>query len=117
VLLKRENTSCHLHLSYFDSHHFYTIKHLPVVPRVGENFTIPYFRAKVGSDWFYARSIEHQFEDNKQIIYIRLSDGRYNLFWHLRKDEAYLKEEISTHDDYSGEDYELKYSMRLQRYV
>jgi hypothetical protein len=58
----------HLNLSYFNSRHYAIINHLAIVPRVGENIRIPYFKAKVGTTSFYVRSIEHQFEDINRLF-------------------------------------------------
>lgn len=82
----------------YDNYAFFTIKTLNEIPRVGETIEIPFFNAKLQSTLFYVERVKHEFQDGKQIIYIFLKNGLYNLFWHYRKDEAELKREVSIHD-------------------
>ena len=86
----------------------FTAKHLRHIPRVGEAVDIPYFRAKLGGDYFFVEKINHEFYDGKHVIYITLKRGFYNKYWHIRKDEAQLKREIGLHDFYELEDFQLQ---------
>lgn len=104
------------YLEYFDKRAYITINYLPIVPRVGEGIRFPFFKAMVGTDFFYVRKIDHEFDDTKQSIKIKLGSGDYNLFWHLKKDEEYGKGHISWDDYYhSSNDYKLKekYGLRM----
>ncbi|MDQ3396041.1 MAG: hypothetical protein M3512_18300 [Bacteroidota bacterium] len=73
---------------HHDSFISFETQSLPVVPRVGENITIPYFKAHLHTDYFHVESIGHTFRDLEQTIDIWLKTGTYNLFWHFRKDQA-----------------------------
>lgn len=89
---------------------------LPVIPRVGENIDLPFFKAYLGTTSFYVESIQHDFRDNQQIIHFRLKDGRYNLYWHFRKDKAWEEGGISIHDLIYLDDWELKRQLKIGRY-
>ena len=102
-------------LEYFDNREYITIDELPVIPRVGEQIWFPFFKAMVGTEYFYVRKIDHYFDDTKQSITIRLGSGEYNLFWHLKKDEEYEKGNVSWDEYYSSMDYRLKERFRLKR--
>lgn len=96
-----------LSIHYFENYVSFKLNHLPVVPRVGEQMHIPFFRAGIGMSSFYVSSINHYLDDKKQYIHLTLQVGTYNQAWHLRKDEAYLKGQISLKEYYSNNDYEL----------
>lgn len=105
------------YLEYFDSRAYITINDLPIVPRVGEGIRFPFFKAMVGTDFFYVRKVDHEFDDTKQSIKIKLGSGDYNLFWHMKKDEEYGKGHISWDDYYhSSNDYKLKDNLGIRRW-
>tara|TARA_R110002050_G_scaffold187306_1_gene321742 strand:+ start:18603 stop:19211 length:609 start_codon:yes stop_codon:yes gene_type:complete len=89
---------------------------LPVLPKVGEQVTIPYFSAKSG-DHFYVNSIHHCFFDGIQTIEIVLRPGLYNKYLDLRKEEAFLKGQISWEDYFNADDYDLRSRLGLPRYL
>lgn len=101
-------------LEYFDNLAYITIDYLPVIPRIGEQIWFPFFKEKVGTNYFYVRKIDHYFEDTKQSINITLGYGEYNLFWHLKKDEEYKKRHVSWEDYRSSNDYRLEESLGLR---
>lgn len=84
------------------------------MPRVGENIEIPYFQAKIGCQMFYVDSIHHFLEDKKQKIGIFLRSGSFNQYLHLRKDEAYLKREITDEEFRAPMDYTVKEKLKLR---
>lgn len=96
-----------LSIHYFENYISFKLNHLPVVPRVGEQMHIPFFRAGIGMSSFYVSSINHYLDDKKQSIHLTLKVGTYNQAWHFRKDEAYLKGEVSLKEYYSNNDFEL----------
>lgn len=98
---------------YFNNEACLTVNHLPVVPRVGEQVEIPFFKAKVGRTTFFVKSIDHLFLDDMHRVDFILAPGNYNYYWHLRKDEAYLKGEISIEEYFSERDYRLQEKLRL----
>lgn len=89
-------------LKYFEKNVSLTFTDLPIVPRVGEKVQIPFFRAIVGKEYFYVTRIEHYIDNTKQTIQFTLASGDYNLFWHLKKDEEYVKGNISLEEYYSS---------------
>lgn len=92
-----------------DKVEFLLINDLPIVPRVGEQVIIPFFKATVGTDCFHVRKIDHYIDETKQSIRITLKAGEYNLFWHLKKDEEYEKGNISIHEYIANNEFLLKH--------
>lgn len=101
---------------YFDNYVSLVINQLPVMPRVGEQMWIPYFKEKVGTNLFFVDSVHHYFNDTKQSISISLSPGSYNSFWAIRKDEAYLKGEISSNEYFTSKDDNAKKKLGYKRW-
>jgi hypothetical protein len=79
-----------------------------VVPRIGEKVELEYFQECCGTRSFYVKKIRHFLDRGCQTIEIELADGDYNLFWHLRLDEALEKMQIDWREAFWGNDYELK---------
>ena len=48
----------------------------------------------MGRTSYYVKDVRHRLRNGYQIVEIELAEGDYNLFWHLRLDEAIAKEEI-----------------------
>lgn len=86
---------------------------LPIVPRVGENVEVDFFKAYVGTRNFYVSEIRHSLENDLQIVYIDLVSGWYNSFWHYRKDQARLEGQISLEEYYSHDDATLKNKLNI----
>lgn len=103
-------------MHYFDEYAYLTVNHLPILPRVGEQVNIPYFKAKVGTSMFYVESVDHLFTDKVQYVGINLRAGYFNHYWQIRKDEAFIKGEISPHEYYQVRDSQLKERLKLQKY-
>ena len=101
-------------LRYFDRYVSFKLDHLPVMPRVGENIELPFCKAKLGTDFFYVNSIHHYITCEKQIIGIDLRFGSYNQYLHWRKDEAYLKHELSNEEYHAPMDYTIKEKLKLR---
>ncbi|HJN06459.1 MAG TPA: hypothetical protein QF480_07575 [Bacteroidales bacterium] len=95
-------------LSYFDRYISFSVDNLPQLPRIGESFEVPYFYQYIGCRMFHVESIYHDFYDCTQYITIRLKSGSYNKYWHIRKDEAECKREVSLHDLYKIDDWDLQ---------
>ncbi|WP_140991206.1 hypothetical protein [Paucihalobacter ruber] len=89
---------------------------LSFIPKVGDNFTIPYLRAKFRFDMFYVYDVHHNFIDDVHAIYISLKQGLYNSFWHQRLDEAQFKNEISIMDLINLSEADIKEKLGYRRY-
>lgn len=90
---------------------------VPVTPRVGDNIDLPFFKAYLATTSFYVESVQHEFRDNQQIIYIRLETGHYNLYWHFRKDKAWEEQEIPFHEMIHMDELELKRRLKVGKYL
>jgi hypothetical protein len=86
---------------------------LPVVPRVGEQVSLPFFSAHLGEKHFYVEKIDHKFEEDAQIISIWLRAGTYNSYWHYRKDKAQEENELPFFDFIKMDDFELKKKLKV----
>ncbi|MCM4169821.1 hypothetical protein KCTC52924_03601 [Arenibacter antarcticus] len=63
-------------LRYFEEQWgYFKCDKLAFIPRLGENITIPFLKARVGTDWFYVDSIRHILEGSTQRIEIGLKGG------------------------------------------
>lgn len=91
------------------------IENLPVLPRIGEEIEIPYFEAYLNATQFHVDNIKHSFSSTRQEVIIYLKPGKYNLFWHYRKDQAEEEREVPIQDIYFLEDYELKKKLGIGR--
>lgn len=92
------------------------LKKIMNLPRIGENVTIPFLKAKVDTDYFYVDDIRHHFEGNTQRIDIHLLSGSYNSYWYNRKHQAIEENEISFREIYDLYEFQLKKLLRIGRY-
>lgn len=81
---------------------------LPVMPRVGEEFSIPFFSAYMETSLFFVEEIKYDLWEDTQIVNIWLRAGSYNSYWHYRKDKAIEEYEIGFMDTFHLEEHELK---------
>ncbi|APA65653.1 hypothetical protein [Maribacter sp. 1_2014MBL_MicDiv] len=103
-------------LSYFEGDKgYFKCNELCYIPRVGENITINFLKAKVGTDWFYVDKIRHDFYENTQIIEISLKSGIYNKYFHYEKYKAYEEGVINTYDLFNTHEVSIKRKMGLKR--
>lgn len=100
-------------IGYYGRYIYFTLDHLPEIPRVGEQFSIPHFNYHLGSNYFHVESIYHSFEDTKQVVTIVLKNGEYNKYWHIRRDEAECRREVPYDDLHNLSDYHLKRKLGL----
>ena len=100
----------------FDRYSWFILDELPFIPRIGECIEIPFLREKVGCSIYYIESIDHELTDSKQSVNIHLNPSSPNLYFRLRKDEAYLKGEISSDVYYSKKDWEIKEKLKLRKF-
>lgn len=110
-----KKTEYWLRMFYFDNYACVILNELPIIPRVGEYIEVPFFSAKVGTTSFYVHSIQHRLSTTKQIIDITLNPGMYNYYWRIRKDEAFLKAEITWDEYFDHMDYDTKKKLKLLR--
>lgn len=90
---------------------------LPVVPRVGEQVSIPFFAAYLKTSHFYVDKIDHSFEEDLQTVKIWLKQGYYNSYWHYRKDKAEEEHEVGFMDFFDLEEHELKRKLGVGKKV
>ena len=92
---------------------YWTLHSLAHVPRVGEQMDLPFFKAKLCYSTFHVKNIIHELYRDMQIVNIWLEAGRYNKFWHIRRDEAELKNQVHWRDFLDKDDNELQQDLGL----
>jgi len=85
------------------------------MPRIGENITVPFLRAKVGTDSFYVQDIRHQFFGSTHLIDIDLKGGYFNSYYYFRKHEGMEKGEIGFGIGHKYYEWEVKEMLGLRR--
>ncbi|MEJ8802828.1 hypothetical protein [Pontibacter sp. H249] len=81
---------------------------LPVVPRVGEEVSVPFFSAYMRASHFFVEEINHYFDEETQVVKLWLRPGSYNTYWRFRKDKAKEEYEVGFMDFFELEEHELK---------
>lgn len=99
---------------YFKTYGYFKCSNLTYIPRIGENIRLPFFRAKMGTDFFYVTDIRQTFEGNTQHIEIILKGGFYNAYWHYRKHKALEIGEIGLGEQYNLYEYQMKQRLGLK---
>ncbi|QKJ63339.1 hypothetical protein [Flavobacterium sp. M31R6] len=114
--LEFNETEYVFYLNYNKVYGSFTLTKIMNLPRIGENVTIPFLKAKVNTDYFYVDDIRHYFEGNTQRIDIYLLAGSFNSYWYNRKHQAVEENEISFRDLYDLYDFQLKKLLKIGRY-
>ena len=95
-------------VNYFERYANVKCSNLSQLPRVGENISLPFLKAKIGTDFFYVDDIRHSLLNNQQIIDISLKVGRFNSYWYYRKHKALETGEIGLFEEFKLNDYQIK---------
>ncbi|WP_417873984.1 hypothetical protein [Xanthomarina gelatinilytica] len=103
-----------INVEYFKRYASFNCKPLKYLPKIGENITLHFLRAKVGTDYFYVQDIRHSFIENKQIIDLYLKSGYYNSYWYYRKHKALEEGEIGIGEQYDLYEYQMKERLGLR---
>lgn len=59
-------------ISYRGKYFGFMLIELPVIPRIGENFQVPFAKAALGFDSFVIKDITYTLKGNKQIVDLKL---------------------------------------------
>lgn len=111
-----EKTEVYFLVSNDNSFSSFKCNNLSHIPKVGDNISIPYLRAKFRFDMFYVYDVHHNFIDDVHRIDISLKQGLFNSFWHHRLDEAKFKNEISIMDQIELSEGDIKEKLGYRRY-
>lgn len=90
------------------------VKTLAHIPKIGEDVNLDIMYGMLGTPAFYVQDIWHSFEQGKQTIYIILKDGSYSLYWHIKKEEAEMKGELSFDDIINMSEFDMKRKLGLR---
>lgn len=93
-----------------------SFKELQVLPRIGESVYFPYLKEYTQSTYFFVKNINHHFYNGTQTVEIELEEGDYNLFWHFRRDEGFLKDELDPFDRFDLSETELREKLGIIPY-
>lgn len=116
LVLDFSNVEIHFSLKYFDQFGFFSCKELKYLPRIGENITIPFLRAKLGTDYFYVESIRNRFEGTTHFIEYKLNPGYYNSYLYNMRHKAVEEDKISLKEFYILGEFGLKRKLKIGRY-
>lgn len=94
---------------------YLTMNSLPIVPRIGEEVQVPFFKTYVGEEFFYVKSIRHDIYDKQQVVSIHLEGGHYNKWWHYKRDEAIEKGQVDWIEALFSSDRALKKELGVSR--
>ena len=114
VNLNYKDTHIVFYASYFGESAQIQVNQISHLPRIGDNISLPIFRGKIGTDFFYVEDVRHTFEGTTQQIDIRLIPGSFNSYWYHRKHKAFELGEVSIQDQIYLDDYELKNKLGLR---
>ncbi|WMI64104.1 hypothetical protein RBH94_08470 [Aestuariibaculum sp. YM273] len=106
-------TTMLVHVEYFKNFGAFNCKSLKYLPRIGENISIRFLKAKIGIDFFYVQDIKHSFEENRHIIDLYLKGGIFNSYWYYRKHKAEELNEINFRDIHNLYDFQIKEKLGL----
>lgn len=98
----------HFHISYFDYRCQFTVNHLTHLPRIGDRISLPFVSASIPINYFYVDDIQHEFENNTQIISIILKVGSHSEYFRYMKDRALQLGEISFRESYELNEDKIK---------
>lgn len=79
-----------LFFSYFDSSGNFTIG-LDIIPRVYEEFNMYFIKGKVGTERFWVKKVEHEYNDEGVRIFLWLEGGILNRYREMAVEEALFK--------------------------
>ena len=98
--------------SFLESHFDFTLYNLAVLPRVGENIHIPFFKARLDMQYFYVEEVNYIFEKEFQIVEIWCKAGFGNQYLKFRKDKAEALGEISRDEIWKVNNYSMERKLR-----
>jgi hypothetical protein len=106
--LSFKNIIYHFYISYFDYRCQFTVDHLTHLPRIGDRISLPFVSASIPLNYFYVDYIQHELENNTQIVIISLKVGRHNEYYSYMKDRALELGEISFRESYELNEDKIK---------
>ncbi|WP_026838195.1 hypothetical protein [Gillisia sp. JM1] len=95
-------------ISYMDRHFCFSLNHLPIIPRVGENIDIPFAKAALGFRSFFVDNISYTFIGEKQIVDIFLYGGESNQYLKMRKDKASALKQLHHKEFWKMSNYDME---------
>ena len=102
-------------VEFYKEYASFKCNELTYLPKIGENITIPFLKAKVGTDYFYVEDIRHNFYGQKQTIEILLKVGSFNSYWYYRKHKAYEQGELGRGAEYYLNEHQMKEILGLRK--
>lgn len=88
---------------------------LDVIPRIGENLYVPYFKAKLKHCDFFVERIDHDFIETRHLISIRLMVGYANQHKQYKKDQVYAEGHMSMDEYFNLNSYDMQELIRSRK--
>ena len=95
LLMKHHDNSCNIDTS------------MPVLPREFELIRFPFVKAKIGTEYFWVKRVEHEIVENNTTITLWLEGGFLNKYRELALDKAIFQGRIHFMDVYHKSEFEL----------
>ncbi len=105
-LFQHDGLKIEMYMRHFDDR--CTIKTtLPVLPREYETIRFPFVKAKLGTDQFWVKTVEHKIEGENQSVFLWLEGGYINRYREFALDKALFEGWIHFMDLYHKHSFEL----------
>jgi hypothetical protein len=113
LFMKEGTVLCQCRFNYFNKWGYFNVG-LNFLPRERESFRFYFMKPKVGTDSFYVKRVDHNINDNRNVIEIFLDGGiTETLYYQLLKEKALFYRRIGYDQYYSyGTNYKLEDTIR-----
>jgi hypothetical protein len=110
-LFKADGIKHDLHASYFNNNIYATVWLLRT-PLIYEGFTFSFFKARVGTSWFYVEDIHHTLTKGEHSIRVQLTGGILNRYREELLERARFEQLIDYSDIMNMGSWELDDNLR-----
>lgn len=111
-ILSFKQVEYNIMITYMDRYFCFTLNHLPIIPRIGENMDIPFARAALGFRSFFVDNISYILTGETQIVDIYLYAGEANQYLKMRKDKARALRQLHHEDFWKMSNYDMESKLR-----
>lgn len=111
-LFQQQGIKVYFFIKSYDNYcSFFTT--LNVLPRLFETVRFPFVHAKVGTDFFWVRKVEHEIDENTASTTLWLESGFVNLYREFLVDKALFYGEIGIMDEHQKHPFEIDQMLKL----
>lgn len=111
-LFRTNGVKVYLIFQNYDSY-CYIYTSLPVLPREFETIRFPFVKAKVGTDSFWIKKVEHEIVEDTVEVIIWLEGGLLNKYREFALDKALFQDRIHFMDVFNLQPYEIDKELKM----